>query len=258
LWSVFALRVDPNRRVLWACTSAIEQTPELEEGRRGFAGVFEYDLTTRMLIKRYVLSNRRSNHLLGDMALSRSGLIYVTDSLDRAIYRLDGAAGTFERWLDSERFASPQGIVSSPDGKYLFMADYSHGIFRVRVDNREIHLLPYPENLVILGIDGLAWYDGYLIAIQNGVRPHRVIRLDLNRNQDRIGAWKVLEANHPGFDEPTLGVVVTGPGSRESATGCTGSFYYVANSHWGAFDRQGKLRENAELTVPLVLRLPLD
>ena len=90
------------------------------------------------------------------------------------------------------------------------------------------------------------------------MRPHRVIRLELNGKQERIEAWQVLEANHPGFDEPTLGVVVVEPSGRESATGRAGVFYYVANSHWGAFDRQGNLRENAKLTVPLVLRLPLD
>ncbi len=209
------------------------------------------------MINRYVLSNRRAKHLFGDMTLSRAGFIYVSDSLDRAIYRLDGATGTFDRWLESDLFVSPQGLALSGDERVLFVADYSHGIFRVGVNDRAVRLLPYPDDMTMLGIDGLAWHDGDLVAIQNGVRPHRVIRLKLNKNMDRIVGWEVLEANHPGFDEPTLGVVVRESSGR-GANGGSALFYYVANSHWGAFDRQGNLRENAELTVPLVLRLPLD
>jgi sugar lactone lactonase YvrE len=252
LWSVFGLGVDPNRRVLWACSSAIRQTPGIGEDRVGYAGVFEYDLATRLLIKRYVLSNRRASHLFGDLVLSRAGMLYVTDSLDRAVYRLDGARGTFDRWLESDRFTSPQGIAFSHDERYLFMADYSFGIFRIDVESRDIRLLPYPDDMVILGIDGLAGHGKDLVAIQNGVRPHRIIRLRLNARQDRITAWEVLQANHPEFNEPTLGVVVRGTGDGSDA------YYFVANSHWGAFDREGGLRKDAGLTPPVIIRLPLE
>jgi hypothetical protein len=244
--------------VLWACSSAIEQTPGIEKDLLGYAGVFEYDLATRRLINRYVLSNRRAKHLFGDITLSRAGSVYVSDSLDRAIYRLDGATGTIDRWLESDLFASPQGLALSGDEQVLFIADYSHGVFRVGVDDRAVRLLPYPDDMTMLGIDGLAWYNGDLIIIQNGVKPHRVIRLKLNGKLDRIVGWEVLEANHPDFDEPTLGVVVREPAGGGESRGWSAAFYYVANSHWGAFDRRGNLRENAELTVPLVLRLPLD
>ena len=39
---------------------------------------------------------------------------------------------------------------------------------------------------------------------------------------------EVLIANHPLFDEPTLGTVVGE------------AFYFVANSHWNRFDHEGK------------------
>jgi hypothetical protein len=251
LWSVFALRVDPARRVLWACSSAIEQTRWLSEGEAGYAGVFKYDLTTRVVIKRYVLSNTRGQHLFGDITLARTGDVYVTDSAEGSIYRID-RGGAFERWLESDRFASPQGIVFSEDERYLFLADYSYGVFRIEVKNRAVERLSYPDDLVVMGIDGLTYYGGSLIAIQNGVRPHRVIRLQLNAKQDRIDGWEVLEANHAEFEEPTLGIVVPKPAGQGAM------FYYIANSHWGAFDREGKLRESADLTPPVVLQLDLD
>jgi hypothetical protein len=241
--------------VLWVCSSAIEQTPGTDDDDVGWAGVFEYDLTTRLPIERYVLSNRRVAHLFGDLAVARGGAVYVTDALEGSIYRLDGAAGTFERWIHSEGwtpFASPQGIVFSRDERHLFVADYSYGVFRIGVEDREVRLLPYPDDLAIVGIDGLARHGRDLIAIQNGVKPHRVIRLGLDDARGRIVEWETLQANLPGSDEPTLGVVVGDRG------GWGADFYYIANSHWGAFDRQGRLREDARLTPPLIFRLRLD
>jgi len=253
LWSVFALCVDPARRLLWACSSAIEQTRWVTESEVGYAGVFKYDLTTRLVVERFVLSNARGKHLFGDMVLSRSGKLYVTDTIENSIYRIDEASGVFERWLDPQSgFSSLQGITFDDEERYLFVADYSHGIFRINSKNREIRRLPFPDDMTILGIDGIAFYNNGLIAIQNGIRPHRVIRLQLSERLDRITGWEVLEANHPGFDEPTLGIVVP---SRDRQTA---AFYYVANSHWGAFDREGKLRESADLTEPLVLKLELE
>lgn len=251
LWSVFALSVDPARRVLWACSSAIEQTRWLDREEVGYAGVFKYDLTTRMVIKRYVLSNERGQHLFGDMTLAREGDVYVTDSAERSIYRID-RGGAFERWLETDRFASPQGIVFSEDERYLFVADYSHGVFRVELKNRAVERLSYPDDLVVMGIDGLAYYDGSLIAIQNGVRPHRVVRMRLSAEQDRIDDWEVLEANQADFEEPTLGLVVPDPAGRGA------TFYYVANSHWGAFDREGRLRQDDDRTPPVILQFGLE
>jgi hypothetical protein len=54
----------------------------------------------------------------------------------------------------------------------------------------------------------------------------------------------VLEANNPVSDEPTLGVVVKD------------NFYYVANSEWGAVDRNGKLSED-KLRDTIILKMKL-
>jgi hypothetical protein len=178
--------------------------------------------------------------------------VYVSDGAEGAIYRVGGVTGVFDRWFESDRFASPQGLAFSADERYLFVADYSYGIFRIGMKDRSMLLLPVPDDLAIMGIDGLDFYDGDLVVIQNGVRPHRVLRLTLAERMDRITGWETLEANHPDFDEPTLGIVVPDP-RRQSAV-----FYYVANSHWGAFDREGKLRKNADLTPPIILKLDLD
>ena len=82
----------------------------------------------------------------------------------------------------------------------------------------------------------------YKRQIQNGVEPHRVVRLSLEG--DRVAGLHVLERAHARYDEPTLGVVVGG------------SLYYVANSQYAAVRQDGSLDE-ARLREAVILRLPL-
>jgi hypothetical protein len=75
---------------------------------------------------------------------------------------------------------------------------------------------------------GMYFYKNSLIAIQNGIRPHRVVRFFLNKNFDGVERAEIIEANNPLFNEPTLGVLVQG------------TFYYVANSQWGSFNKTAR------------------
>ena len=71
---------------------------------------------------------------------------------------------------------------------------------------------------------GSAYDKGSLIAIQNGIRPYRVVRLRLDELPQRHShPLEVLESNHTLFDEPTTGAVV-----RDR-------YYFIGNSHWPAF-----------------------
>jgi hypothetical protein len=51
--------------------------------------------------------------------------------------------------------------------------------------SRSISVLPGPDTVVTMGIDGLYYHDGSLIGIQNGLTPHRVVRLKLSPSGDR-------------------------------------------------------------------------
>ena len=99
------------------------------------------------------------------------------------------------------------------------------------------------EPVSLFGIDGLYRYGDELIAIQNGIRPNRVIALALGSDGISIAASRILARELPEFDEPTLGTVV---GDQ---------FYFVANSHWNRFDRDGNLPDG--LSGPIVLKIQL-
>src|SRR5205823_3623098 len=116
---------------------------------------------------------------------------------------------------------SLQGVDFTPEENSLIVADYSRGLFFIDLKSRQPRHISAPDTISMVGIDGMCFYHGGLIAIQNGTRPHRVVRIDLSKDFTAVTALKIVEANNPLFDEPTLGVLVKD------------MFYYIANSQWG-------------------------
>lgn len=238
LWSVLGMRVDIARGWLWVCTAAFPQMRGFEAKDKGKTGIFKYDLRTGKLAKKYILPD--GNHALGDILIGRDGAIFTTDSVSPVIYTIDPKRDELEEFVRSDSFASLQGLAFSNGDRDMFVADYSKGIFRVDMATKQIVQLKAGENVTLLGIDGLYSYRGKLIAIQNGITPHRVVSFSVAG--DRIDEFKTLESNHADFMEPTLGTLIGD------------DFYYVANSQCPL------VNEKAELTVdklrqPVVLKL---
>jgi hypothetical protein len=245
LWSVMGMKVDAARRALWVCTAAQPQMSNYVAAERGRSGVFKFDLRTGKLAGKYMLPDDSKQHWLGDVAVSSRGDVYATDSLSPALYVLRHGADRFETVLEGEPFASPQGLDFTPDEKRLFVADYSKGVFVVDLETKKYApLAPAPDS-TMLGIDGLYFYRGRLVAVQNGVNPNRVVQLFLSKDLSRVERFETVAANQPAFDEPTLGVVVKD------------DFYFIANSQWGTIDEQGKLAPPEKLKEPVVLKLRL-
>lgn len=245
LWSAQGMKVDTRRRVLWVCTTAFPQMINFSDGDKNHTGVFKYDLKTGKLIKKYLLPDTSKGHAFGDLALHPSGDVYLTDSLTPAIYVISRNKDVLEMYAGPEPFASPQGLDFSLDGKRMFVADYGRGIFVFEVKTRTFKKLEYQPNVSLLGIDGLYFYRGDLITIQNGVRPHRIVRLFLNETMGSVKNSYVIEANNPRFDEPTLGVIVND------------QFYYIANSQWESVNEKGQLASEDKLAKPLILKSKL-
>jgi tetratricopeptide (TPR) repeat protein len=245
LWSVMGMKVDAARRELWVCTAAQPQMSNYVAAERGRSGVFKFDLRTGRLAGKYMLPDDSKQHWLGDLALDSRGDVYATDSLSPALYVLRRGADKFETVLEGEPFASPQGLDFSADEKRLFVADYAKGVFVVDLETKKYApLAPAPDS-TMLGIDGLYFYRGRLVAVQNGVNPNRVVQFFLSRDLSRVERFETVAANQPAFDEPTLGVVVKD------------DFYFIANSQWGTIDEQGRLAPPEKLKEPVVLKLKL-
>jgi hypothetical protein len=246
LWSVMGMKVDAERRYLWATTVAHPQMADYQPAENGTSAVLKFDLKTRKLLKRYLLPNKpAATHWLGDLVVSSQGDVFTTDSLSPAIYVIRRQKDELEAFMEGAPFASPQGLAFTGDEEHLFVADYARGIFIINTRTAQPFNLSPPPDATLLGIDGLYEYKGSLIGVQNGVNPHRLVRLFLNRVLDRVENLEVVEANHPLYDEPTLGVVVKN------------IFYYIANSQWGAIGENGQLAPPDKLLEPVILKVKL-
>jgi len=246
LFSALGMSVDAKRRHLWVTSAAFPQMVNFKKDEQGLSAVFKFDLRSNKLLKKYVLSNETKKHALGDLVIQSNGDVFTTDSLSPAVYVIRAQKDEIELFLEDPGFGSPQGLAFSRGEQHLFMADYSTGLFDIDVKTKKVtHLAPL-AGATMLGIDGLYFHKGGLIAVQNGVNPQRVLRISLSKDLARALRLEVLEANNPVFLEPTLGVLVRG------------TFYFIANSQWPLVDENGKLAAEERLRDPVVLKINLD
>jgi len=245
LWAVMGMKVDAARRKLWAATSAVPQMTGLKPEDEGRAGIACYDLKTGRLAKKYLLPGKPENHLLGDLAVDAKGTVVATDSQMPILYTPSATGDSLDVFLKYDLFQSLQGIDFSADGRTIFVADYSVGLYAIDRQTKAVRLLDPPKNAALIGIDGLYFYQGSLLAVQNGLKPNRILRVFLNKDYSRIERVSVLEANQQAMPEPTLGVIAGGV------------FFYIANGQWALVDDKGQAAPNDKWNDPVILRVNL-
>jgi hypothetical protein len=138
-----------------------------------------------------------------------------------------------------------QGIAPAPGARVVFVADYSHGLLKVDVYSGEVVRLADAPGSTTLGVDGISWHDGALIAVQNGVAPPRIMRFELDSTWTKIVRADVLDRNLPVADEPTIGTIVGD------------EFVYVANSQWEKYDETGQRVPRTTLRRPVLIAVPI-
>ncbi|HUF17535.1 MAG TPA: tetratricopeptide repeat protein [Thermoanaerobaculia bacterium] len=257
LLSAMGMRADSDRRVLWVATSAAPQMERFEPSDRGAAMILKFDFDSGQLLKKYApdLPHAESpeggvagpsEHWFGDLTLAPDGTVYVTDSTQPEIYRITPSEDRLELLIRDGRFQSLQGIDLSRDGQKLFVADYSTGLYRIDLGTGLVTHLASPPSPSLIGIDGLYRCGDDLLAVQNGITPNRLLRITLVPRADQVLRVHVIDRNHPQYNEPTLGVVT---GDR---------FAYIANSQWGAVDKDNQLIDADKLEDPVILGLELS
>jgi hypothetical protein len=217
-WPILAVAADSARRVLWATTAAMAEGLGYKPADDGKSALLKFNLDSGKLLKRYDLPGG-AKHALGDMTLSEAGDAYVSDGLG-SVYLVDHQRDRIELLFGPKTFNSPQTPALSPDGRTLFVPDYSRGISIVTLATKETKLLPHPADLSLAGIDGLYLAGQTMVAIQNGTVPERLIRMHLDPDLTKILSWETIEANWKGLGDPTHGVRI---GDQ---------FYFIANAGW--------------------------
>ena len=208
LRQVLGLKVDPERRLLWAVSGRF---PDVAPGQTappddaGTGGVHVYHLDKAERIAAYELDERPVLHGLNDIALARDGTVYVTDSTQGAIYRLSPGAKQLERWLQDSKLSLLNGLVLSPDDKRLYVA-HVEGVSVIDTASREKKLLAPPANVAVTNMDGLAWDKGSLLGVQNSPYFRRIVRIHLADNGTSIDKVTVVNARTPEYHQTTAAV----------------------------------------------------
>lgn len=240
LTAVLGLKVNAKNNELWICSSPMQEMQHYDTTSK--SAVFKYSIKSKKLLKKYQPTDTKTNYIFGDLILSKKGEVFVSDSRNNIVFKVNEEKQNLEPFYSNEQFWNIQGITFSADEKYLFISDYIKGLFRLSVATKELIQITTQELVSLKSIDGLHWYEGSLIAVQNGITPMRATRYKLNEKLDAIESVEILDRAHPSFNEPTNGCIMND------------IFYYVANSQWSGYDEYHQQKPADQLQDIVILK----
>lgn len=245
---VIGIRVDAERRRLWAATLAPDSlAPRFQRGRGGWSALHVYDLANGRLLARYPAPDSTRPHLLNDIALTPGGDVYVTDSEGAALYHLPAGGAALERVHGGAHFTYPNGIAVSADGSRLHVA-HAEGVSTLSLTGgsaARVERLTAPEGVTLGGIDGLYACGTGLLAVQRLLDFQQVSRIELSADGRTAVAVHPLERRHPAHDAATTGAIAGG------------AFHYIADARLARLRPEGGLAPVDAPRGSVVLRLPL-
>jgi len=206
LLQVLGLKVDPDRKLLWAVNGIFPEllSSEAPKPEVGVGGIHAFRLADGKVAGKYWLDERPLLHGFNDLALARNGDVYVTDSAQAAVYRVH--AGKLELFVRDEHLTFANGTVLAPDQKRLYVASVE-GISLVDVPTRKVRRLAVPANASVHSIDGLAYHRGDLIGVQSSPYLGRVVRISLGIDGRSVRRVSTLSSRSPVEYSQTTAVV---------------------------------------------------
>ncbi len=249
VFSVLGMAVDPERRRLWATTTAYPPMAGYRAELEGQSALLAFDLESGRLVGRYE-GTKEGKKGFNDVRVAKDGAVFVTDHEERpgTLYRLDPKTLKLEPFGDPNALGSPEGLTFSPDGRYLFVADYSYGIVRYEARHRQPSLPARPAR-----------------RHPDRPRPSRVVWRRADRGAERQPAefrrfacrCRRRAGPHPRRSR-CWRRAIRSTATPPSASIVGNDLYYVATSQWGKLDDdESSCRRQRKLVEAIVLRLPL-
>lgn len=233
LFEVLGIKGDPRDRSIWAISNSGKE-----------AGLFHYAAPTGELIQKYTVSRTGERHYFNDIAISSKGDVYLTDTQAGTVYWVKAPAGKLEVFDANLKVQNANGIALSDDDKTLYVASFPDGITVVDLTSKSSHAIKHPADVCLGGIDGLYFYKGNLVAVQNGIMTPRVVRMKLTPDLREITGFRILERRNPLFDGITTGAVADD------------AFYFMANTQLDKVSG-GRIIPGAQFDPVKILRIDL-
>lgn len=245
LWSTLGMEVDPERQILWVVSFHGNEVLPLKHPKQEQewkSRIYAYRLPGGELINQYE-PKVEGQLAFNDLCVDNQGGVYISESVQNKVYYFDPEDSSFEALpITDSLFVFPNGITLSEDDQYLYIASQG-GLLQYKLDDGSYTYLKKGDGIIDIGIDGLAYYKGSLIANQSFRR--RILQFVLDEKKGAIKSQRILEANNPHFDQPATGEIAGD------------TFIYLANAQmFSGFDK-GRLRPSQELEKVILLQTPL-
>jgi hypothetical protein len=233
LLPILGIRVDPNDGTIWADSwdDAVDRSELLHFDGSGY------------LLGRFAPRDT-AKHGFNDLVVMKNGMVFLTDSVSNQVLRFDPKAHAFNTLAVYRELSGPNGIAVSDDEQQMFVAD-DFGVVKVELRDGQSAEVDAGGHNTLAGIDGLYWYKGSLIGVQNGIGSPRIAAFRLSADRSRVTKATALENRSAYMDQPTTGAI------RGD------SFYFIVNSQGGNLNGDHVLDVTTLARVRIaVLRLP--
>lgn len=186
--SAIGMTVDGERGLLWAVGTSFDMAEGFADGDPIATSVFGFDLDTGALQKQYDVDGATFG--LNDVALGPNGALYASGE---TLQVLDRERDVLVPLETTPPLFGTNGVAAAAHGRTLFVSSYPVGIAAIDLDTRRARFLSTPDDVSLYGVDGLYWHEGDLIAVQNGVRPWRLVRIELSDDESAVTGVAALE-----------------------------------------------------------------
>jgi len=220
------LKVDAQRRTLWAVSASFNGMLGHDESNHGWASLSAFDLETGERTREFVVeASVDVTHNFNDLVLDSAGTVFLTDAATGALYSLPVGSDELEELFPAGTLFGPNGIALDEEHGLLYVAQYSLDIAVIDLVSQEIGSLAQSDEVATFGVDGLYFHDNELIAVQNHPALDRIARFVLGEGGKSIDREEILARRLEAFEEPTTGTFVDG------------DFVFIANSQIAIYDQ---------------------
>jgi hypothetical protein len=202
LWAIKGLHADAQNNRLWVSSAAIPGFSAFQEADKGRGALFEFDLKTLELIKRYDVPADGSLHEPGPIAVADSGDVYMLDQGVSQVYRKAGDADRLEVFIGIPEMTTLQGIAVTPDNARLYVSDLWKGVLVVDPEQQSSVMLAVPETMNMGRIQSITYDQGHLVITQSGFMPERVMRLKLDASGGEVLSVSSIASAMADFADP--------------------------------------------------------
>ena len=183
--SLGGIALDAPRGLIWVGSGVVDPTPDPETAFRGVIAIDRITLEERRRVP------APEGVSISDIAVGPDGTVYGSDPVGGGIYMAALGDATMQTFIAPGTFRSPQGIAVRPDNSALYVSDYRYGLAQVMIRSRTAYRMRAAEPMLLDGVDGLWLRGNELIAVQNGVQPHRITAFTLGQGIGVIASHRV-------------------------------------------------------------------